>query len=238
MNTHDQSQQQKSFGKKTAPILAIILGIALIIAARTIQSKTGIVKLPGDVKMESLEGLKPISAADHTRGSATAPMKLIEYSDLQCPFCKIFHQSMLEIAPEYIDGGKVQWAYRHYPLISIHENAKDLAIATECGFKLGGHDAFWKIVDGIFADPDQKFNMAKLPAIAQASGISMPQYSTCFRTKQTVSVVDADMVDGAKIGIMGTPYAVIISPKGDTYPLTRAYSGDELQEIFEAIATR
>jgi protein-disulfide isomerase len=237
MNTYDQKQGRVA-GKKAAPIIAIIIGVLLIVLGRTIQSQTGVVKLPGDVAQAVVEGLKPISVADHTRGDVAASMKLIEYSDLQCPFCKIFHQSMLEIAPEYIDTGKLQWAYRHFPLTSIHENAKDMAIASECGFKLGGNDAFWKIVDGIFADTAQKFEMSKLPAIAKAAGVNAAQYATCFARKQTVAVVDADMADGAKIGIMGTPYAVIISPKGDTFPLARAYSADELRQILDAVATR
>ncbi len=245
MNTPYQSEGQRNSrenrqaGKASlGPIVAIVLGIALIAGVRAMQFETGIVKLPAGVVAAEVKDLKPITEADHTRGVAGAPMKLIEYSDLQCPFCKIFHQAMLEITPEYIATGQLQWAYRHYPLISIHENAKDMAIATECAFKLGGHDAFWKMADGIFADPAQKFDMTKLPVIAKDTGLNAYQYWTCFSRKQTVAVVDAHMTEGAAIGIMGTPYAVIISPKGKTFPLTRAYSADELRDILGAVATQ
>ncbi len=243
MNTYDQSNQANVStdgkpAKKATPMIAILIGLAVIVGARMIQSHTAVVTLPGGIKSAKIENLKPISAADHSRGNVDAPMKLIEYSDLQCPFCKMFHQSMLSLVPEYVDSGKVQWVYRHFPLISIHENAKDLSVATECGFKLGGHAAFWKMVDGVFSDPEKEFNMAKLPGIAKAAGVNVSEYSACFRAKQTAAVVDADMLDGERIGITGTPYAVIITPKGATYTLTRAYSADELQEIFESVADR
>lgn len=230
MNKQDQSNK-----RNFAPIIAIVLGVALIIAARTVQSKTGTVKLPGDVALSAIEHLQMISEADHSRGDANAPMRLIEYSDLQCPFCKIFHKSMLEISPEYIATGKLQWAYRHFPLVSSHENAKNLAIATECAAKQGGDDAFWKMVDGIFADPDQKFDMTKLPTIAKASGVNVSLYMNCFASKQTAAAVDEDMADGTKIGVGGTPYAVLISPTGKTFPLARAYSASELRTIFDAV---
>lgn len=238
MNTYDPQRGSNRSSKKTVQIIAILIGIALIIAARTIQSKTAAVQIPGGVVEASVEGLKPISAADHTRGSIDAPIKLIEYSDLECPFCKIFHQSMLEISPDFIDSGKLLWVYRHYPLTSIHANAKDMSVATECVGKLGGNDAFWKMIDGIFADPDQKFDVNKLPILARAAGVNVPRYSACFRSKETLPIVEGDMADGEKIGIMGTPYAVIISPKGKTFPIMRAYSSSELREILGAIATQ
>lgn len=243
MNTYDQSNQANVSAdgnpvKKSMPIVAILIGIAVIVGARMIQSNTAVVTLPGGIKSAKIENLKPISAADHSRGNVDAPMKLIEYSDLQCPFCKMFHQSMMAISPEYIESGKLQWAYRHFPLVSIHENAKEMSIAAECAFKLGGHDAFWKMIDGIFSDPAQEFDMAKIPVMAKNAGVRVSEHSACVRTKQTVAAVDADMLDATKIGIKGTPYAVIITPKGTMYPLTRAYSADELQEIFEAVADR
>jgi protein-disulfide isomerase len=220
---------------KPMPIIAAVLGIGLIIAAVVIQYKTAIVKVPGDVVETSFPTLRPIDATDHTRGVATAPMKMIEYSDLQCPFCKMLHASLKEITPEYIDNGRLQFVYRHFPLVSIHENAKDLSIASECVFKLGGEEAFWKTVDGIFGDTAEKYDMAKLSALAKDSGVNQRQYNTCFYLRQTAPLIDASMKEGADLEIKGTPFAVVISPKGKTFALERAYSADELRGIFNAI---
>ena len=89
-----------------------------------------------------------VSEQDHILGSLDAPVKLVEYSDLQCPFCGRFHPTMQRVAKEY--GDQVAWVYRHFPLESIHPNARPLANASECAANLGGNDSFWKFVDAVF----------------------------------------------------------------------------------------
>ena len=188
--------------------------------------------------MQAVENLKPISATDHSRGNPAAPLKMVEYSDLQCPFCKLFHQSMLSLYPEYIDGGKVFWVYRHFPLVTIHENAQGLAIASECAFKQKGEEGFWKIVNGVFGDTAQKYDMTKLPTLAKDSGLNVSKFVKCAANKETASIVDSDALDAAKMGINGTPYAVIIAPSGKTFPINQAYSPNDLRAIFDALATQ
>ena len=89
-----------------------------------------------------------VSDQDHILGNLNAPVKLIEYSDLQCPFCGRFHPTMQRVVKEY--GDQVAWVYRHFPLESIHPNARPLANASECAANLGGNDSFWKFVDAVF----------------------------------------------------------------------------------------
>ena len=93
--------------------------------------------------------LPPITEQDHRQGAIGSPITIIEYSDLQCPFCKRFHDTMNEIKDRYDD--QVTWVYRHLPLLSLHPDAGKLAEATECVAELGGNDAFWKFTDLIFA---------------------------------------------------------------------------------------
>jgi len=80
---------------------------------------------------------------DHIRGDKKARIALIEYSDLECPFCKTFHPTAQKIVDDY--KGKVMWVYRHFPL-SFHANAQKEAEASECVSSLGGEDAFWKYI--------------------------------------------------------------------------------------------
>ena len=91
-----------------------------------------------------------VSEQDHILGSLDAPVKLVEYSDLQCPFCGRFHPTMQRVAKEY--GDQVAWVYRHFPLESIHPNARPLANAAECAANLGGNDGFWKFIDAVFGE--------------------------------------------------------------------------------------
>jgi len=70
---------------------------------------------------------------------------IIEYSDLECPYCKRLNGTMKEIIAE--SNGQVAWVYRHW---IVHPNALPKAGAAECVAKLNGNDAFWKYVDLIF----------------------------------------------------------------------------------------
>ena len=93
---------------------------------------------------------KQVDGDDHIRGSAEAKVKLIEYSDFQCPFCKRHHPVMQELASTYNEND-FAWVYRHLPLTSIHPQAQPLAEASECAEEIGGNDGFWAFADSVMA---------------------------------------------------------------------------------------
>lgn len=82
------------------------------------------------------------------KGKANAPIVLIEFSDFECPFCgRFFSQTLSQIEKDYVDTGKVLFVYKHYPLTSIHTNAKPAAEASACAAEQG---KFWEYHDQIF----------------------------------------------------------------------------------------
>ncbi len=91
--------------------------------------------------------LDPVTEKDHIYGNPAADLLLVEYSDLECPFCKRFHETMTQVMKEYGDTGKVAWVYRHFPLDSIHSKARHEAEATECAGELGGKDKFFEYLN-------------------------------------------------------------------------------------------
>ena len=103
----------------------------------------------GVTKLDSakVSSLPKVISSDHFRGNKNASVKLIEYSDFQCPYCQRFHPTMQQMLSEYSD--KVAWIYRHFPLDSIHPQARPAALASECVFELGGDEAFWKFADEV-----------------------------------------------------------------------------------------
>ncbi len=105
------------------------------IAAVNTQGETGL-------------AMKAPSASDHIIGSPTAPIVLVEYSDFQCPYCKMIHPSLKQIVSE--SNGGVAWVYRDFPLYQIHPEAENSANAAECIAAQLGNDAFWKFGDAIF----------------------------------------------------------------------------------------
>lgn len=99
---------------------------------------------------KALENVKPVTATDHILGDINAPVKVVLYSDLECPFCKSFHQTMQEIMKSsYGTDKQVAWVFRNFPLKQLHSKAPKEAEALECAAELGGNDAFWKFLDKI-----------------------------------------------------------------------------------------
>ncbi|MES2223524.1 MAG: thioredoxin domain-containing protein [Patescibacteria group bacterium] len=99
---------------------------------------------------KALENMKPVTADDHIMGDTNAPVKVVLYSDLECPFCKSFHQTMQQImASSYGTNKQVAWVWRNFPLKQLHSKAPKEAEGAECAAELGGNDAFWKFIDKI-----------------------------------------------------------------------------------------
>jgi protein-disulfide isomerase len=92
--------------------------------------------------------IRPITPDDHIVGDPNAEIIIVEYSDLDCPFCKTFHRTMYEVVEK--SEGRVAWVYRHYPLPQLHPNAFRKAEETECAWEQGGNEAFWKYTDTLF----------------------------------------------------------------------------------------
>lgn len=82
---------------------------------------------------------------DHLMGSENAQVKIIEYSDYECPYCKMFQPTLQKIVEE--SNGTVSWVYRHWP---IHSGSFEKLVAAECVAKIKGNDAFWKYTDLLF----------------------------------------------------------------------------------------
>lgn len=86
---------------------------------------------------------------DHYQGNPEAAITIIEYSDLECPYCARAHETFHQLVASDLD---ILWVYRHLPLTSIHPQAKPAAIAAECIDEEAGPEAFWTFIDTIFKD--------------------------------------------------------------------------------------
>ncbi len=107
--------------------------------------------LPSAKEKESpIYNLQPVTTADHIRGNPNALIKIVEFADLQCPFCQFFHDTMQQVMAEYGTKGQVAWVYRHFPLTSIHRYALPWAEESECANQIGGPEKFWSYIDTRF----------------------------------------------------------------------------------------
>lgn len=94
--------------------------------------------------------IRTVQADDHIIGNANAKLVIVEYSDPECPFCKVFHQTLQQIVATY-GGDKVAWVYRHFPIPQLHPKAPKESEALECAAAQGGNDMFWKFTDKVYA---------------------------------------------------------------------------------------
>ena len=86
-----------------------------------------------------------ISATDRVSGSPDAKVELIEYADFQCPACGLYYPWVKDLKKEF--DGKIKFAFRHFPLRSIHQNADPASQAAEAA---GLQGKFWEMHDQIF----------------------------------------------------------------------------------------
>lgn len=157
---------------------------------------------------------------DHIRGADSAKITIIEYSDLECPFCKRFHPTMQQVMKDYPTD--VRWVYRHFPLPQLHSQASAEANATECASEQG---KFWELTDKIYevTPSNDGLDLTKLPDYAREVGVAnIPQFEKCVADDKYKTRVDADAADAETAGGTGTPYSVILGPGGEKIPIEGA----------------
>lgn len=179
-----------------------------------------------------------VTADDHIRGSNDAKVTLVEYSDLECPFCKRFHPTMQQVMKEY--GDSVRWVYRHFPL-SFHANAQKEAEATECAAKLGGNDAFWKYVDAILERTTSNgtgFALDKLAPLAKELGLNETKFQTCLDSGEFTQKVKDQITSGTEEGVTGTPGTIIIGANGKTQLIPGALPFEQIKPMIDAALTQ
>lgn len=177
--------------------------------------------------------IQPVSSDENIRGDLnTAEVVVVEFSDFDCPFCYRFHTTMQQIVNDY--QGRVAWAYRHFPLDSLHPNARTKAEASECVADLGGNDAFWKFAD-ILMDENRTVTVVDLGKVAQEAGVSQSAFQTCLDEGKFKAKIDADLQDAVANGGRGTPYSVVLTRAGEQTPINGALPYEQVKTILDSI---
>ncbi|MBW3015759.1 DsbA family protein [Candidatus Woesearchaeota archaeon] len=144
---------------------------------------------PADIKL---------SGKDASKGPDNAPVLIVEFSDFQCPFCSRGRTTMDQVVEEY--GDKVQLVFKHFPL-SFHENAQKAAEAAECALD---QDKFWEMHDIMF-DNQGALTVDDLKGYAEELELDIDAFNDCLDSGEKEAKVSADMAEGQKYGVSGTP---------------------------------
>jgi protein-disulfide isomerase len=148
-------------------------------------------------------------------GSKTAPYTMVEYIDLQCPFCKRFEETTFaQIRKNLIDTGKLRYYSREFPLMEIHPNAMKAAIATRCAAEQG---QFWRMRETLVSNAS---NLAPdaIVGYAKTAGLDAAAFGTCFASTKYDAAIKDSIREGTTAGVQGTPSFVLgnSTPEGVT----------------------
>ncbi|OGZ60122.1 MAG: hypothetical protein A3B96_01820 [Candidatus Spechtbacteria bacterium RIFCSPHIGHO2_02_FULL_43_15b] len=238
----EQEITQQTIQKNNLAIpVAIVIAGALIAGAVYWSARGDNVAVAPQPKAEAentmgLKNMNPIEDSDHIRGNLNASVKIVEYSDMECPFCKRFHSTMEQVMDEYGKGGKVAWVYRHFPLDSIHSQARTEAVASECANELGGNDSFWKYINRFFelTPSNNQTNIATvLPQIAREIGLDETKFNSCLASKKYDKHIQDDLDNATATGGNGTPWSIVVTKSGKKYPLTGAQPYEAVKQLIE-----
>lgn len=206
------------------PITILIVGFA--IAGSIYLNRTTVKQQTITVKDETksrvnVDAFISVSSSDHILGNpTTADVVIVDYSDLECPYCKELHETFYKIYNEYASSGKVAWVYRHFPL-SIHDRSIKEAEATECIEKIGGKDKFWEYLHTIFANTQSNNTLdpKNLSVFAKTVGVDEKDLNDCLASGTYTNDIKEDYENALKmIGAESTPFTVLIV-RGQVVPL-------------------
>jgi len=231
----------------TLPMSVIIAG--LIIAGAVFLTNNGganqVAQVPDDNQPTpsqpqpsgSTDSINPVTNEDHIKGNPNASVKIVEYSDFECPFCKRFHDTMNQVMDEYGENSDVAWVFRQFPLDQLHpKNARRAAVASECANELGGNDAFWKFTDGWFeVSPtnDRTDFEAVTAQLVSEIGLDENKFKACLTSGKYDQHVQDDIDNAVATGGRGTPWSVVIGPDGTTYPINGAQPYSAVKQIID-----
>lgn len=182
---------------------------------------------------DKMNSVKPINSSDHVRGDTDAPVKIIEFSDTECPFCKNFHITLKKVISDY--NGQVAWVYRHFPIDSLHPKARKEAMATECAAELGGNEAFWIYLDRLFeiTPSNNQLELDKLNEIANSIRLRESDFKLCVDSGKYADKISQSITDGMNVGVSGTPHSIVIAPNGKKFEIRGAQPYEAVKVIIE-----
>lgn len=165
---------------------------------------------------------KPRPQADrNAMGDPNAPVKIVEYSDFQCPYCKRFSEDTQGLIIEnYVKAGKVYFIYRsmgnwvsdniNQSANTLNTESQDAAHASYCA---GDENKYWEYHDMLFANWNGEnqgaFSRKRLDAFAETLALDTAAFKACMDSDKYMDQVKQDSVDGLQAGVNGTPSFVI-----------------------------
>lgn len=162
------------------------------------------------------KGAQTGTLTQHVEGQGKSGVTLVEYGDYQCPFCGQAYPVIKQVEADM--DSQITFQFRNYPLTNLHQNAFAAARAAEAA---GLQGKFWQMHDALYESQDQWSGSSNpVPTfnqIAQQIGLNVTQFKADYASSKVNDLINADMAEGNKLQIQGTP-AFFINGKSTELP--------------------
>jgi protein-disulfide isomerase len=146
-----------------------------------------------------------LAPTEQVRGSATAPLTIVEFTDYQCPYCRRFQAEVWpRIKHDYVDTGKVRFIVRDLPL-PFHAGAKPAAEAAHCAAEQG---KFWPMHDALLAKGSD-LSAQGIEQHARALKLDVNSFDTCVAAGKYAPAIEHNAAEADALGLRGTPSFII-----------------------------
>jgi protein-disulfide isomerase len=167
-----------------------------------------------------------------SKGAASARVMMVEVSDYHCPFCRRFRQeTQPQIDAQYIETGKIRYAFIDYPIAQLHPDAFRAHEAANCA---GDQGKYWEMNAQLFSQPTR--DVAALVSQAGKVGINTSQFKSCLDGGKYAGPVRESISRMQTLGIDSTPTFLIglTPPAGQPMKVLKVVKGAVPFEDFKS----
>lgn len=182
-----------------------------------------------------------IYSDDHILGNIkTAKVIMINYSDTECPSCKVRHFDLKDLVEKY--GSDIAIVSRYSPPpVNKFKNSFTEAKALECASVLAGEDVFWRYSDEIYNNTKSKDSLlySVLIRLAENIGIHKKELELCLmENKKVEAKVRRDIISGTLSGLQMVPSAILLQPKNGDVILVGGSSKIRITNALNALLNK
>jgi protein-disulfide isomerase len=141
----------------------------------------------------------PLGAIDHVLGHAGAPVTVVEYGDFECPNCKQAAPAVKLLLKRF--AGRIQFAFRHFPLEEVHPHALHAALAAEAA---GAQGKFWPMYDLLFEN-QAHLKPQHLRGYAERLELDMQKFNYEMEQDLYLQRIREEIQEGERSGVRATP---------------------------------
>jgi protein-disulfide isomerase len=199
-------------------IILFVLGVAVGSAYYLKRTSNGVSPLPPVANSSvstttpgpqgtttpSTTGATPGAEPAHVLGPASAPAKLEEFGDFECPPCGLLHPILVEMKREF--GDQLQITFREFPLTQLHPHALAAASSAEAA---GVQGKFWEMHDLLYEhqkDWHEAFDVRPIfEGYAKQIGLDVERFKQDINENVVARRITADGSRGHAFGVKGTP---------------------------------